>query len=58
MDGRQDYFVGITGGALLSIVPSVLCNQLLEAALCAAVGAVVSFLVSKGMRSLFTTKQK
>ena len=57
MDARQDYLAGITGGTLLSAIPSIIAQQLLETILCATVGTIVSFLVSKAMRKLFRAKQ-
>ena len=53
MGGRQDYIAGCTGGTVLSIIPQLTGARVVETVVLAAVGAVVSFAVSKGLRWVF-----
>jgi len=43
---RHDLKLGTAGGTLLSVVPQIGADELLKTAILAAVGAIISFVVS------------
>lgn len=53
MQQSQDYRAGLTGGTILSVLPHINGTRILETIILAAVGAIVSFLISRIMRKLF-----
>ncbi len=50
--------IGTVGGTVLAIVGVVDPNDMLKTAVLAAVGAIVSFVMSTGLKFLFNSKKK
>jgi len=51
-------YAGTVGGTVLSVFGSLMVADLMKTAILAAVGAVVSFLVSVAMKALFKKSQR
>lgn len=52
LEGNTSTRAGTIGGTLLSICPALTAGEIVQAAILAAVGAAVSFLVSLALKTL------
>ena len=58
MESNNTLQIGTASGTLLSIVPNILSEDMLKTIILAAVGAIISFIISLLLKGLTKFKKK
>ena len=58
MESNNTFQIGTASGTLLSIVPNILSEDILKTIILAAVGALISFIISLLLKGLTKFKKK